>query len=73
MFVYSHLQADDGELDDDELDFLSRRGGRAYKSGRGRDDDDARRAARRALAHVWSKTERMNCERALLSFGFGEI
>ena len=27
--------------------------------------------ARRALAHVWSKTERMNCERALLSFGYG--
>eukprot|EP00965_Chrysotila_dentata_P168074 5550115-Pleurochrysis_carterae.AAC.11 len=33
--------------------------------------DEAKRAAKRALAHIWSKTERMNCERALLSFGFG--
>ena len=38
---------------------------------RSRDDDEARRAARRALAHVWSKTERMNVERALLGYGFG--
>jgi hypothetical protein len=64
--------ADDGEYGDDDDDPLgSRRPKLGYKSARGRDDDDARRAARRALSHVWSKTERMNCERALLSFGYG--
>lgn len=59
--------ADEGEA----YDFLEegkRKNGKSLKS---REDDDARRAAKRALAHVWSKTERMNCERALLSFGFG--
>jgi hypothetical protein len=53
------------ELDDeDELDEAQRK---KFK----KEEDHARRAARKALAHVWSKTERMNCERALLSFGFG--
>ena len=41
------------------------------KDPRAKEEDDARRAARRAVAHIWSKTERMNCERALLSYGYG--
>ena len=52
-------------------EFLEEAKGKKGKGGKSRDEDDARRAARRALAHVWSKTERMNCERALLSVGFG--
>ena len=53
------------ELDDEEeLDEAQRK---RFK----KEEDHAKRAARKALAHVWSKTERMNCERALLSFGFG--
>jgi hypothetical protein len=42
---------------------------RKPKDPRLRDEEEAKRAARRAAAHIWSKTERMNCERALLSFG----
>ena len=41
------------------------------KSARCKEEEDAKRAAKRALAHIWSKTERMNCERAMLSFGLG--
>ena len=52
-------------------DFLDDFKGKKGKGGKTRDEEDARRAAKRALAHVWSKTERMNCERALLSVGFG--
>lgn len=65
--------ADDDAYYEDEEAFGGRRPKIAgfSKTARGREDDDVRRAARRALSHVWSKTERMGCERALLSFGFG--
>ena len=61
--------ADDGEVEG----FLEEETGVKRRKGepRSRADDDARRAARRALSHIWSKTERNNCERALLGFGFG--
>lgn len=52
-------------------EFLEEGKGKKGKSSKSRDEDDARRAAKRSLAHIWSKTERMNCERALLSVGFG--
>ena len=55
------------ELDDRELEEELSLGAKKQK----KEEDLAKRAARKALAHVWSKTERMNCERALLSFGFG--
>jgi len=60
--------ADEMEVDEHLDEAMNRR---RVKDPRTRDEDDARRAARRALAHVWSKTERMNCERALLGFGYG--
>uniref|UniRef100_A0A7S3AJF1 Helicase C-terminal domain-containing protein n=1 Tax=Haptolina ericina TaxID=156174 RepID=A0A7S3AJF1_9EUKA len=60
--------AEGEEVEDFLDDFIK---GKKGKGGKSRDEDDARRAAKRALAHVWSKTERMNCERALLSVGFG--
>ncbi|KAL1514522.1 hypothetical protein AB1Y20_003620 [Prymnesium parvum] len=62
-----------GMAEDFEADeFLEEgKGKKSSKGSKNREEDDAKRAARRALAHVWSKTERMNCERALLSFGFG--
>ena len=45
--------------------------GASQRTRRARAEEEAKRAARRAIAHIWSKTERMNCERALLSFGYG--
>jgi chromodomain-helicase-DNA-binding protein 7 len=44
---------------------------RGIKDKGSKDEEEARRQARRSLAHVWSKTERMNVERAMLSYGFG--
>ena len=63
-----------GMADEAEVEEHLEEGGwkRRSKGGpRNLEDDEARRAARRALAHIWSKTERMNVERAMLSYGYG--
>ena len=67
--------AEDGELEAElrESERKPNAGGKSHSKqpSKSQEEIDARRRERRSEQKVWSKTERMNCERALLSFGMG--